>query len=299
MCITIRSVYTAMQLFAHIFSIMFSCITLSARTTWAEPSTEQRKASSTLIPLAAGVFAGSTEALVNTPLSTIKNMYQMQKDVPWKHPQHLWTGITPALMTLGCIIGTQNTLNKTLAQYISSPTLCSALTGMVTGATLVHAVELIIGTQHSTGLKPCAAMQRVAAHPRTALRAMPWSGGRETFYTAGYLGFNTECTRALALWIKHPYLQQACVSALAGTIALIASHPFDTVKTKLIHDLQSTTYRSGYDTIRRLSAKDLYKGFVPRFARGMIAMQYIPLCIKFTEKKLHTYATPNSNKSKK
>ena len=82
---------------------------------------------------------------------------------------------------------------------------------------------------------------------------------RDTFYSGLYFGLYQHMKKDYPVYIS------ATTSAI---IALIFTHPLDTMKTKMQIDPQN--YKSLLQTSRKLSLKYLYSGFLPRSLRRVV-----------------------------
>ena len=233
--------------------------------------------------LIAGTIAGATEAALNAPLFTIKNRLQLGQPLPKSIPQ-FWHGATPAIIGSGVIVGSQTALNEQLKGSIHNNTIRAGITGLITGMSLIHVIELTSTTQHIYGIRPKKAVQLIASDYQRVSRGITYTGFRECLFTTGYLGLNKDLANCLE---RNNFAHSdICGTAIAGIIAIVASHPFDTIKTKLIQDPHKKTYRSGIDIIKKSRMQDLYKGLSPRLTRGMIAIQWYNITTKKVENML-------------
>ncbi len=89
--------------------------------------------------------------------------------------------------------------------------------------------------------------------------------GRESIFTAGYLGFGPALIRTLHETYGFTETQAKVGGAVpAGILAAALSHPMDTIKTCMQGDMDRKVYGGVMDTARRLHQE----GGVARFFNG-------------------------------
>ncbi|KAF8058077.1 mcfT [Scenedesmus sp. PABB004] len=245
---------------------------------------KQPAAPSRVTPLehtAIGAVGGVMEVCLMQPMVAFKNALQEGRPLP-RTPLAMYRGL---LINCGSIapitasqFGTNRFMERLVSQRAGGQELgswgrfgCAAVAGAVS-ALVASPTELII-IQQQKKCTPLLAEVRhfVATYPaKSAFRGLGPCMGRETLYAAGYLGLcpilydKLKDSDALK---GSPAGAMAIAGVVGGVFAACASHPFDTIKTRM----QAAMYgKPEYLTWTSTAATILAEGGVLNFWRGLL-----------------------------
>ncbi len=244
-----------------------------------------------------GMTAGAIEPFVGgQPLTTWKNYRQLGKPLAGMSPVEFWRGAPVASLCLGVNTGIQAGLNALFIPILNNALGSSLAAGAASAYIVAGPAELIIAQQQIK--KTAAIATMVSVYQNAGLRALwrgcNWVAGREALFTAGYICFAPHC----AAYFKKRGMAELPASILGGIcggiVAMIASHPFDTIKTRLAADvpdnrMQGYTYRTGLQVIRSQPLGTLFNGCVPRVLNGTFAITWFALFAPFMQSKVTAY----------
>lgn len=256
--------------------------------------TEAKDALSSVEHTALGMFAGVVEVTCTMPMVSIKNALQSNRSIPLS-PRELYRGwlvnaIGIAPIT-GVSFGVNRLLQKTLAPGVEQsemglglqmfcPTVAGVAAGLVCGPS-----ELVMIQQQQR--KQTLAAQAKQIYQQYGVLAFGRGLGptfvREGLYSWGYLGLCPLVREQLA---NTPVLKDYPTSAYiaggmaSGVVACAATHPFDTVKTRMQANMDKKAtpeYKSMPSTFMHVYREKgffqgLYSGFLPRTGRLMVAV---------------------------
>ena len=249
----------------------------------AEPPHKNNALASLII----GTVTGMCEPLINGPLITVKNKIQMGIPVNSARPKELWNGAATAAGFMGIITGIQTGLDAVLQPSITNNIARSLVAGTLSAGIIVHPAELVIARQHALNCNTKTALADIKKHGLASIkRGLPCTAAREALFVAGYCGLATDVSD---YYKSHGISQtkaQLFGSLTSAFVAMTISHPFDTIKTMLIKDLGAQQYKSTYHLLQQLSIKDMYKGYTPRLARGVLAIVWLSFSTQWCKKKL-------------
>lgn len=252
--------------------------------------------------LAAGMVAGTTEPFIAQPLTTLKNRAQLAKQAHIQLPtltiKELWRGAPIAALCLGVGTGVQTGLNAICMPYISNSFFRSLVAGAASAYLLGGPSELIIAQQQIYAKGAYETISRVYCNAGIFgfWRGANWCATREGIFSWGYLALAPQCT---AYFKKQgmPELPAKIAGGICGGfIAMMVSHPADTIKTRMVADFPPTSgtkfrYRTGIDVVKEMvrtegSLASLYKGSLPRVANGTFAITWFAIITPYIVQKI-------------
>jgi len=234
-----------------------------------------------------GVCAGIIEAVATQPLTFYKNMKQQGQPFT----------IDPRKMYRGQIASCANDGTLTGLQFLLAGTLQKIITGGVS-RDLTFAEE--VGAGWTSGFisgVPCCMLELTMIQqqrhggttwgtPKRIIQCNGYSGmfrgfwpsaGRESFFTAGYLGVSPWIQRTLAESGVDDHVGGVAGALISGVMSAALTHPMDTIKSCMQGDIEQKKYRGVWDT-----GTTLYKegGGGRAFFRGFTARASM-ICICF------------------
>mmetsp|Transcript_30042 Transcript_30042/g.50516 ORF Transcript_30042/g.50516 Transcript_30042/m.50516 type:complete len:282 (-) Transcript_30042:216-1061(-) len=229
---------------------------------------------------AIGGSAGVVEVTIQQPSVCWKNFLQRGMPIPM-NPVLWYRGwaVNAASIFPICFIqfGANRALEGMLDNYDVKQTHftrmgCAAGAG-VSSAAVGCTAELMMLHQQKTGgsLVEVAKtiIQRDGAH--TLLRGWLPTAYRESLWAATYLAVTPilqEKLRGVDALEPYPNATWALGAVSAGLFGAVATHPFDTVKTRMQANLEGDFHKKFIRTAREvISQRQLYAGFLPRGGR--------------------------------
>lgn len=246
-----------------------------------------------IIPFIPGSIAGALEPCLNQPLIVVKNTLQTGGDIKqfFSSPQKLWKGLPISSTAMGMNTGLQVGINTTLDHHVENPFARSFLAGAASAYLCASPVELIVVQQQKLNM---SALQTITTltkrHGLSVLwKGCPWTACREGVFTIGYISGSDYCSERIQQNIENcnPAVAKMTGTLLAATGAITISHPFDTIKTVLAHDLENQKYSSTKNLLLDMNMQKLFQGYSARLARGFLAIMWLSYATKALEFQLH------------
>jgi hypothetical protein len=252
--------------------------------------------------LTAGTVAGASEPLMMQWLTTLKNRAQLVKQAHIQLPvltiKELWRGAPIAALCLGADTGIQTGLNAALIPYISNSFGSSLVAGALSAYLLGGPAELIIAQQQIHAKSAADALTYVYRNVgmRGLWRGANWCAGREGIFASGYLWLAPKLS-TYAQEQGIPMVPAKLMGGvLGGLVAMIVSHPADTIKTRMVSDIPSSLglkfrYRTGFDVVAEMMCTEgtlmpLYRGSLPRVVNGTLAITWFAIMAPYIVQKL-------------
>lgn len=236
-----------------------------------------------------GSAAGAGEALFNQPAISAKNALQQKRPLGEfiKSPALLYSGLGVNLLSVVPSTAAQMGISHALKEVMPSD---DTVTGMpialarnglagVGAALLCNPSELVIINQQNWKTGAWPTMQRLYRENgmSVAMRGYTAKAGRESIFCAGFL--------AAYPLIKEKLKSNYGLDGLAGTVAAttvvgpvigVATHPFDTISTRMQADPSEKQFKGFWDTARKIWAQGGLRGYgaglLPRIVRIKIAI---------------------------
>ncbi len=278
--------------------IVYCCVIASISDTHAAAENDAR------VALVAGMIAGATEPCIMQPLTTLKNRAQFSKQTTAQLPalsiRELWRGATVAAVCLGINTGIQTGLYAAMMPHMQNQLLSSLGAGALSAYIIAGPAELIIAQQqlHAANAKNTFKFIYKHAGIKAFWRGTAWCAGREALFAAGYLSLAPQCAEQLKKQGVPALPAQIAGGICGGIVAMVLSHPTDTIKTRMMadvpHDMHAAyRYATGLDVIKEMtraegSLKPLFKGLVPRVANGTFAITWFALAGPYIQQKMNT-----------
>ena len=299
--------------------------TATAKSTHAMTNNMKSRSSSsspvTLTPyenLAVGAVGGALEVSLQMPILTYKFCVQEGRALPksiggWYRGVFVQAGTVAPITALQFMVN--GMIQNSILQYKKSKETSNATATAATklssmeqiyaaaGAGFVSAVvyspvDLITIQQQKLVMNPIQTGVHIVRNfgiMNGICRGFWTCAGRETIYTAGYLGLAPVLTSEFVLPLlqptkdgeasQSPTLLTSFVGAcIAGTVAAVITHPLDTAKTCVQSDMVGKTWSTGRQAIRELVANhggisSLYRGMIPRTTR-LCGAFFVCLCVR-------------------
>ncbi|GBF91836.1 hypothetical protein Rsub_04941 [Raphidocelis subcapitata] len=231
---------------------------------------------------AIGAGAGMLEVIVMQPMVAFKNALQEGRPLP-RTPIALYRGLVINCCSMAPITASQFGTSRMLEQAITRYTgndITSA--GRFVSAAAAGSVSALIGSpteliiiQQQKKLTPLVqeAKHFFSTYPATSIyRGLAPCIGRETLYAAGYLGLCPVLYDTLREKDYSPSTSMIASGIIGGVFAAAASHPFDTVKTRMQAYMYSKPeYLTSAATARTIYAEggplNFWRGLLPRMTR--------------------------------
>ncbi len=277
--------------------------------------------------LVKGSLMGATEVAIDHPLWTIKTRLQSEKaqklDTITKlkyamHPKGLYQGVGINMLSMVPITGIQvamalaaskaaarliqvnpvhdvpeqgdkNQVNNKLRKQLLDVT--SAFVGGAAAATVATPAELVM-TQMST--KMISARAALAYIVPNYGRWILWTGYgctaiRDGIFTIGFLAAPGIVENAISSNLGENSKVKKAAAPIAGAMAAVASHAFDTIKTKqqeMLGNRKLSAYAATKEIVMKNGVFALFRGCVPRAARVVSAVTIMSAVDHEVEKRL-------------
>jgi hypothetical protein len=199
---------------------------------------------------------------------------------------------------LGADTGVQTGLNAVFTPYISNSVGRSFLVGAFSAYVLGGPSELIIAQQQIHQKSAPAALVRIYRNVgiRGLWRGANWCATREGIFSWGYLSLAPQCTAYFKEQGMPELSAKIAGGVCGGFIAMMASHPADTIKTRMVADIPPSVggkfrYPTGVEVVKEMvrtegSLASLYKGSLPRVANGTFAITWFATITPYLVKKI-------------
>ncbi|KAI8476555.1 MAG: mitochondrial carrier domain-containing protein [Monoraphidium minutum] len=231
---------------------------------------------------AVGALGGMLEVCVMQPMVAFKNALQEGRPLP-RTPLALYRGLVINCCSMAPItasqFGTSRLLENAIIKHTGSDITTAGRFASAAGAGSVSALigsptELII-IQQQKNLTPLAAETRrfFSAYPAYSIyRGLAPCIARETLYAGGYLGLCPVLFDGLREKGYSPTTAMLVSGVVGGVFAAAASHPFDTIKTRMQAFMYSKPeYMTAAATARTILAEagplTFWRGLLPRMTR--------------------------------
>jgi hypothetical protein len=252
--------------------------------------------------LAAGFMAGASEPFIAQPLTTLKNRAQLAKQAHIQLPpltiKELWRGVPIAALSLGADTGLQMGLNAICMPYVPNVWFRTLVAGAASAYILGGPSELIITQQQIHAEVAYKTISRVYRNAGILgfWRGANWLAIREAKFSWGYLYLAPQCTAYFKKQGMADFPAKIAGGICGGFVAMMVSHPADTIKTRMVADFPSSSgakfrYRTGIDVVKEMvrtegSLASLYKGSLPRVANGTFAITWFATITPYIVKKI-------------
>mmetsp|Transcript_8894 Transcript_8894/g.15419 ORF Transcript_8894/g.15419 Transcript_8894/m.15419 type:complete len:266 (-) Transcript_8894:416-1213(-) len=235
---------------------------------------------------AIGALGGSVEVLLMQPMVAFKNALQEGRPIPTS-PAHLYRGLSMNVLSMAPITASQFgahrltqqlLLGKADGEVTGAQRFISAGVAGAVSALIACPSELIIIQQQRTGRPLMAeATAFFSAYKLPSIyRGLTCAIGREGLYASGYLGLFPVLQAAMHKQGYSPSVSLVVSGLAAGTFGAVASHPFDTAKTRMQAFMYTKpeymTMASSFAAIYKEGGiTTFWKGIAPRMARIICA----------------------------
>eukprot|EP00775_Hariotina_reticulata_P013494 gene13495-13619_t len=244
-----------------------------------------------------GAVGGVMEVCLMQPMVAFKNALQEGRPLP-RTPLQMYRGLLINCGSIAPITASQFGTNRFMERLISQRTGgelstwgrfgCAAVAGTVS-ALVASPTELIIIQQQKKSTRLLQEVRHFTqSYPAYSIFRGLWPcAGRETLYAAGYLGL---CP-ILYDKLKHseqlkdsPAAAMAIAGVCGGVFAASASHPFDTIKTRMqAHMYSKPEYLTWTKTAATIYSEggilNFWRGLLPRMTR-IIAATFILINVR-------------------
>eukprot|EP00879_Flechtneria_rotunda_P002437 GHRR01002634.1.p1 GENE.GHRR01002634.1~~GHRR01002634.1.p1 ORF type:complete len:288 (+),score=56.02 GHRR01002634.1:321-1184(+) len=248
-----------------------------------------------------GAVGGVMEVCLMQPMVAFKNALQEGRPLPsLTNPLALYRGLLINCGSIAPITASQFGTNRFMERLLTQRTGqelsslgrfgCAAVAGTVS-ALVASPTELIIIQQQ----KKCTPLLQEVKHfaqtypVYSAFRGLWPCMGRETLYAAGYLGLCPILYDKLqnnGAFKDSPGSAMAIAGVVGGVFAASASHPFDTIKTRMqAHMYSKPEYLTWTSTAQTIYTEGgllrFWRGLLPRMTR-IIAATFILINVRAT-----------------
>ena len=227
--------------------------------------------------LAIGTVASAADITVNQPFFYIKNMLQQDKkffEIPLHDPRILYRGSCINFIRLAPTSAVQISVNELLRDLIPGERFSVASARAFTAGiscTLIGApLEVIILHMQNKNLRPAASMQDLIREGgyRCFMRGIVPKMMRGGGFGIGFLAIYPEAEKLLYTATDNRACATLGAGAIGGATIAAATHPFDTVATRMQADYKGVhlrTLRQAFSTIYNAAGVGgFYQGVIPR-----------------------------------
>lgn len=283
-----------MQLHAkHLFLFSFCLVSCSLFS--MQEDAKETIDSSFVRNVLVGSAAGGAEVLFNQPTVLVKNQLQQRaahvtnaevvkrlvRNVK-ESPSQLYRGLGVNTVCMVPTTAAQVSVNEALKGMIPGedvPTSLgrNAIAGAFSALTC-NPSELIIVNQQNWKASAWATAQRLHRENGISIGMRGYSAkaARDALFCAGFLTAYPQVKDQLPEQIESPLLRTILATALVGPVTGAASHPFDTLSTRMQADASKQNIQGVLSAARAIYAeggfKAFFSGFTPRTARIMTAI---------------------------
>ena len=218
--------------------------------------------------LITGVVGDTIECLIQQPIYALKNLKQI--GLKAKKFSHLYRGLLGNIATQSTLVVSQISAYKYLTEKVSHPTLQYKLAvasgiGFLSGFLFSPFEQWSIKKQQ----------QRNFWKDRYYFRGGRWMGLREACYATGLLTLVPYISNQTEIMFN--YRNEILSSVIAGSVAGVLSHPFDTLKSNVQSQYTNNYEKIGYN----LFNTTLYRGLWPRIFRIITSYYILHYCNSF------------------
>ena len=283
---------------AKFFRAIVSCLLVSSSIASAMEN-EMNELSSFMQDLAIGSAAGVTEVFVSgQPLTFAKNTLQQMQRPPelsykdaikytLRHfiqqpPSQYYRGIGVNTVCMVPTTAAQIGLSEKLKDVIPSEELSISFLRNGTSGALAAFVcnpsELIVINQQNWKASPRETVRRLyrANGAKVFLHGYSAKALRDAPFCAGFLTAYPEIKSYVQRETGSPTLATILSTACVGPVTAAASHPFDTVSTRMQADASKKNTKGFLPTTKTIyregGVKSFFSGFTPRTARVLVAI---------------------------
>lgn len=217
-----------------------------------------------------GSIIGAMEAAINHPLWTIKTRIQSNKRMTF-NPRSLYRGIGVNMLSMIPITAVQvttvTTINNTSFMKVNEENPLMDKTKKISSAVFGGAVSALISTPAEFLMSQKYNFKSTIFTPKQLYIGGVATAMRDGIFTAGFL--------AAPAIIEEQIKERAFAGPIAGVIAAVISHPFDTIKTVQQAHINPTPLSfvaAAKNIVKDAGLFNLYKGFVPRSIRVVSAV---------------------------
>lgn len=238
-----------------------------------------------------GAVAGGIEICIDQPMIYWKNATQQNMPFTMK-PEILYRGLGASVANMATLTGIQFIStgyvkklitggverNISTKEKIGAATIGGMLSGLAAGP-----MELIMIQQQRFGGTFLGTPRGIIAAngPMGMTRGVMTSVAREGAFSAGMLGLAPCASEWLETSCGLNHINASIGGSFLGTIAVMTTQPFDTVKTCMQGDIHQKTYTSALKTMNAIykekGVRRLYNGWFWRGARMVCTMFWINL----------------------
>lgn len=255
---------------------------------------------------AIGTVAGAAEVTANSPLIYFKNAMQQGHKISMD-PKVWYRGYGMNVTAMGPTTAIQICTDRGLETVVPGTDLYSkvarAFTAGALSATVNGPIELVIRDQQEHNGTALATCKKVLSGGGLRAFGRGWAATalREGGFATGYLVAFPMAEEAIKKaqdaaqsniedpWVKaivsHPACSYVGAGAATGIAFAVATHPCDTVKTKLQADYQGALFKNTQDVVRTVIAQKgvagLFAGASPRAVRAGLAIPLIGTIKKY------------------
>jgi hypothetical protein len=260
------------------------CMLMLANTGITFGMEDNSRATELAKQVAIGSAAGTLEVLVNSPFIYSKNMWQ-QGLKPSVNP-YVWyrgLGMNLAAMgpTTGAQIGADNALEAVIPGTDSMSKVARAFSAGALSAAVNGPVELVIIDQQKNNGGVTATIKKLIAEGGKGVVMRGWipTALREGAFTTGYLVAFPMLEAAIKSKVDNAAVSYVGAGVATGLVVATATHPVDTIKTRMQADYAKTTIKNMRDAVKMIYAErgvaGFFLGVAPRAIRAGLAIPLI------------------------
>lgn len=251
---------------------------------------EKSRANDLVKKAAIGATAGTMEIIVNSPLIYLKNTLQQPDLKVSRNPMDWYRGFRMNVGAMGPTSAFQVCADAGLESVMPGSDLTSKVARAFTAGALSAAVngpvELVIIDQQKNNGSLQNTCKKLVSEAGWKVLTRGWTATalREGAFTTGYLVAFPELEKAVKNKVDNAVLAYVCAGGTTGLIVATATHPIDTVKTRMQADYMGSKMRTMRDAVRMVykegGISGFFSGVAPRAVRAGLA---IPLMGKIKE----------------
>jgi hypothetical protein len=249
------------------------------------PSSKSSQAISGLKGAAIGAVTGVVVVAVTQPLFIIKLCLQNNERFSFS-PSFLYRGTGVSLVTytptVAVQVGAATALHNLLHDDSNWRMTCSFVAGMFS-ATISTPSELLIANMRETKSSIKTAQYFIKTHGiRSLYRGAFGTSLREGVFTVGFFTAPRLIQQQLdRITSSNNTLSARLAGPIAGIVASIASHPFDTIKNKqqMTADIKPLSFSTAaMEIISKHGVGGLFRGLLPRSTMVVSSVVIIDYC---------------------
>lgn len=234
---------------------------------------------------AIGAIAGTAEIIVDSPLIYFKNTLQQPDLKVSLNPKVWYRGFKMNVGAMGPTTAFQVCADAGLESVVPGTDPMSKVARAFTAGALSAAVngpvELIIIDQQKNGGALADTCKKLVAKAGWKVFTRGWvaTAMREGAFTTGYLVAFPMAEEVIRSKVDNAFLAYVGAGAATGLAVATATHPIDTIKTRMQADYEKQTIGNMRDAVRTIYAErgvaGFFSGVSPRAVRASLAIPLI------------------------